>query len=405
MRLTTSITVNTGNQVMDDGGSIALSGFVFQLLGSAAEAFRIVRPPVANDAELEVMLVLESYGQDSLLSAGAESALSQFKYSALAAAIQPSELYEICIKLHQSITIAQENGWTGLRPQIVTNRDLSPVAKAMVAAAAAGNAHIELDRVERRVGHGKKARIEYKGRNADSNAQFKAILRSLRHVLLQQQEIHAVLNDRCAKFGMSETEAVDAAYRLCGLMVRQATEYPRRVSLAEMDAALTSDASPRLLRSKENKRAMEQHLKDFKDQNFKHPQTIQRKALCEQIMMADEALVVIEGRGGYGKSIASLLVLEEYVRLHDLPPPFVAFGYANTIERDWLQRRFQSWRASDQYLGESISDVVNRLRRTCSDSPYPYLVCTVDGLDECRSRDSEHIQSLFAVFHTRAPPK
>ncbi len=77
---------------MADGGVTALSGFLYQLLGSAA-----VLSQAASDRL--AVLQLEPSGEDALLSLASGKTLVQFKYSAAGRAIQPAELATILSKL------------------------------------------------------------------------------------------------------------------------------------------------------------------------------------------------------------------------------------------------------------------------------------------------------------------
>jgi len=77
-----SSSVRTARGVMD-GGVAALTGFCYQLLGSAAKLTSAGDEPVA-------LLHLEQSGQDALLSIAAEKTLLQFKHSSIGLSLSPT---------------------------------------------------------------------------------------------------------------------------------------------------------------------------------------------------------------------------------------------------------------------------------------------------------------------------
>jgi hypothetical protein len=122
----------------NDGGAWSLAGYIYQLLGSAAERISLDDAPSAPAGEASVRFFLEQHGQDAAVDDGRSTRLVQFKYSQSARPIQPKELAEILLALEKSSR--QARGYAGVGWQLVTNRPPSPTAERHLDVARRANA-------------------------------------------------------------------------------------------------------------------------------------------------------------------------------------------------------------------------------------------------------------------------
>jgi hypothetical protein len=108
-----------------DGGSAAMAGFVYQLLGSASALIEVVAEPAYDLGRAEI-LVLELAGQH----AGIGKRLIQFKYSSTPNTyeIRPSEFADIIRKLEAAQKVASNGGHKVTVLELRSNRRLSPHA-------------------------------------------------------------------------------------------------------------------------------------------------------------------------------------------------------------------------------------------------------------------------------------
>lgn len=111
----------------NDGRAWSLAGYIYQLLGSAAERVRLDEPSSAPGGEASVRVFLEQHGQDAAVDDGSNTRLVQFKYSQSARPIQPAELAEILLALEKSSKQVAPSA--RIRWQLVTNRPFSPTAE------------------------------------------------------------------------------------------------------------------------------------------------------------------------------------------------------------------------------------------------------------------------------------
>src|SRR5687767_13453253 len=111
----------------NDGGAWSLAGYIYQLLGSAAERVRLDDGPAAAAGDASLRFFLEQHGQDAAVDDERSARLVQFKYSQGARPIQPAELAQILLGLEKSSKLVR--GKANVRWQLVTNRPFSPTAE------------------------------------------------------------------------------------------------------------------------------------------------------------------------------------------------------------------------------------------------------------------------------------
>jgi hypothetical protein len=202
---------------MEDGGAVALSGFLYQLLGSAAGLASATADPLA-------ILYLEPSGEDALLSLTSGATLQQFKYSADRREIGPQELAEILLKLEN-----HDSGNSSWR--LSTNRPFSPGVNLLLPGASPDPKLL--------------ARIGLKNRSVIERCINKLNVDCLTFTALSEQ-----LSERGRRFGLTADEMQQGADRLVGSMMRIIRERNAGVAIdhAFLDRQLVGFPNPGRLR-------------------------------------------------------------------------------------------------------------------------------------------------------------
>lgn len=376
--------------LLDDSGAQALAGFFFQILGSASQAVDLLSHVDFKDHAVSacIWIGLEVLGQDNVAGTTGNpetvTEITQYKYSNSPASypIRPTELYEICMKLAASMEAATDLNLKGLKPVLVSNRQLSPESQQQLDAAKSNTPLASIDDVvEKKQG----ATTVCRGRTLVLNKSYRTLLSKIEYRPQGHADFIASLKARSKRFGVFDTEIADAVQRVAGGLVSCAAgPPPRQVSLAKLDAWLTGDADPVPLTATINAVRIRNTLEEARGSLQAEKVLIRREAL-EQIRRASNAaLIQLSGAGGCGKSVTALLALEELAVIEPLPPPFLAIGFAELIEGDWLGGLVCEWRNSSSLSlrNEGYHNTIQRLVIAADGSELPALVLVLDGLDE-----------------------
>lgn len=360
----------------NDGGAWSLAGYIYQLLGSAAE--RISLDEVASEpaGEASVRFWLEQHGQDAAVDDGITTWLVQFKYSQTARPIQPAELAEILVALEKSSKQVQRN--TGVRWQLVTNRRLSPTAER------------SRDRSGRPTGS-KKRRVSRSKK--ESAAQVIARLgRRLDVVRRDLDEFQSSLQAAAAAFGVEDDGVAGRVLDLLQTVATKAVDR-REVSLRALNRALAGYPNPKSIRLRDCQGDMRSALESGVQAKggIVLREAVERRAL-QPLLAQRAALAIVYGPGGCGKTLALFRALDQ--RLSD------AIGPAGMIVESprALGHVVGTWRNAPSSSG-SPTEALRQLRVANPDVRPPVLVLGFDGLDEVPDSERVEAEELIRHFH------
>jgi hypothetical protein len=360
----------------NDGGSWSLAGYIYQLLGTAAERVRLDESLSASGGEASVRVFLEQHGQDAAIDAGSTIRLVQLKYSQSARPIQPAELAEILLTLEKSSKQVARSA--GMRWQLVTNRPLSPTAKQ-----SHGLAGRTTSSRKRRASRSRK----------ESAAQVIARLGGRLEVHRRDlDQFQSSLEAAANAFGVDDD---GVAARVLDLLQAIAVKAPdrREVSLGALNRALAGYPNPKSIRfgdcQGELRSALESTVQTLGGIVLRD--AVDRRGL-QPLLAQRAALAIVYGPGGCGKTLSLFRALDQ--RLSD------AIGPAGMIVESprALGHVVGTWRNAPSLIG-SPTEALRRLRVANPDVRPPVLVLGFDGLDEVPDSERVEAEELIRHFH------
>lgn len=360
----------------NDGGAWSLAGYIYQLLGSAAERVTLDEPLSAPGEEASARVFLEQHGQDAAVDDGSTLRLVQLKYSQSARPIQPAELAEILLALERSSKQAAASA--KVRWQLVTNRPLSPTAERSYRAAGR-----TIGSRKRRASRSKK----------ESAAQVIARLRGRLDVFRRDlDQFQSSLQAAANTFGVDDD---GVAERVLGLLQAIAVKAPdrREVSLAALNRALAGYPNPRSIRLKDCKGDMRSALESAvrAQEGFLLRHAVERRGI-QPLLAQHAALAIVYGPGGCGKTLSLFRALDQ--RLSDAVGPA-----AMIFERPRaLGHVLDKWRNAPS-SDRSPTEALRQLRLANPDVRHPVLVLGFDGLDEVADSEWAEAVELIRHFH------
>ena len=360
----------------NDGGAWSLAGYIYQLLGSAAERISLDDAPSAPAGEASVRFFLEQHGQDAAVDDGRSNRLVQFKYSQSARPIQPKELAEILLALEKSSK--QARGYAGVAWQLVTNRPPSPTAER----------HLD---VARRANVSRKRRLTRSVKESPGHviARLGSRLDVTRRDL---DEFQSSLQAAAAAFGVEDDGVVGRVLDLLQTVATKAVGR-REVSLRALNQALAGYPNPKSIRLRDCQCDMRAALESAvqAQEGFILRDAVERRGL-QPLLAQRAALAIVYGPGGCGKTLSLFMALNQ--RLSD------AVGPAGMIvERPRaLGHVLDTWRNAPSSSG-SPTEALRQLRLANPDVRHPVLVLGFDGLDEVPDSERAEAVELIRHFH------
>lgn len=363
------------------GGYRALAGYVFQLLGSVAEAVRLVR--IAPDASvIEGTITLEQFGQDSFVCQVPGTNLSrftQYKHSLSGDKIQPDELREILERFVASVNLA------GLEISkchfvLATNRDPADWTKGLLSKqeqykndpSATNEAGLE-KQLWRKC---RKARPECANEMLE-------ILKTLEWQAIDEESMRETAASRAYELGVPRRDVDQQIQQTLGLFLdRVNSEAYRTIFRRELDDVLAGHSNARPLRCEASRTDQRRFIEDALDR-IHHKKSIARRGMVNDIAAAFLAfpLVLVVGDGGRGKSAGAWQSLLEQLHDENQAPDFVTGLHFGEFTENALVNQFARWRnQGPDKDGTTISNALERLSAGCRHSNL--LVLYVDGIDE-----------------------
>jgi hypothetical protein len=403
----------------NDGGQLALAGFLYQILGSASLAAEVFDGTPCHDGDIDTTFAivnLESRGQDAEIVSTNDTqrarTLVQFKYSGNPSRypVGPQDLVDILEGFRRSKVAADASDALATDFLLMTNRNLSDGAKSIVQAGESDQPDKLLDAIEETVNGEEK----YKGRTKRKTKQYQSIVKRLQIEVVNDDAYRTGLAARARDFGILQSEMPMAVNRLIGVFFqRAASPGNRAITASELDEALIGFTNPRRLTdSAVSERILEDVARQKK--RFMLPdKMLHREELFRHPALTSRALVIIHGAGGAGKTVAACQIIE--AALTEARPPFGAITSVESLSSSWISEVVSRWRNSQQpdHHAEQTDTAIQRLR-TASAGPPPILLLALDGIDEAgpipEYRAIGHILRFFADEDSRCqvehrPPK
>jgi hypothetical protein len=347
----------------NDGGIVALSGYLYQMLAVAGlrawgESAEGASPQ--HDALIAAVrganVCHETFGQDAaLIPSGLQSALQrgaalvQIKFSSQGTSeeIGDGELIDIANRLAKSAaTLTTEKKLAVSAYFLVTNRSLSTNAKALLPTVHGGNPPQKI---------GKKSQKQI-------NATTRAILDTLEYHVIALGGWTDTLTRFAHRYGVLPEEIDKGIERLVGKIFLNTplTTTARAVSFEDLYECFTRCKAPKLLtrNTQEAQSRIELHRLGAAANEGHH---VTRDVMRDiETACSNRAIIVFCGRGGSGKS-ASLNEWAHTVAKQD-SGPFLRASRAATVGDHWLENTVQEWRATPELANSSLFEVEERLK-------------------------------------------
>jgi hypothetical protein len=363
-----------------DGGRVALSGFLYQLLGTAGFLARDVHVrPAADDAALDASLCIandgarfeqEAHDQDALISlvngAPFDYVLLQFKFSGTQPlpTIGAAELGDIVAAFKRSYESMTQAGVSGDRILFVlaTNRTLGPSA----------------DKLRR-----------------TAQARGKEPLARLIVKPYVPREAIDRIKELGRRLGLTRDEVESGIRRVVGEMVTGLAD-GMRLTRKWMMQSLVITETPRIIDLEELADVMRDDHARFRRHREVPSATVRRAVHASLDGSLGAAIVLLRGGGGLGKTVLLSQVTQSAL---DPPGPsaYVAVETAQRMARNWLSLRIQKWRGV-VHEPEASELAFARLVTAAGADRRPVLWVGVDSIDEFRTAAPDAMLGLCELI-------
>lgn len=357
----------------NESGRYSLAGFVYQLVGTATEAFELLVE--GKDLEtLDQLLVIERFGQDSatLPKSGSSKKLrlTQYKFSSIDAIIEQSELRKILERL--LVSVENEGKQTSeFDFELVTNRRLSDDAKKWETAKKSGRKELS-----KCIQSSSNSRLE----NLDALCDLYPRLVYKRRTRKQLVES---LTEAAENLGVLAGEETEAGIEQILGHICQVVEAPggRSVHPPAIRSKLAGHPNACELFSDESIKMRQKALDAFQSEEADLP-IIQRTQL-EEIVEALQRypIVLLHGDGGNGKSVAMYSAVADCLREPNQPPGFGLIVRAMNCNAQHVMDEIAGWRGLGAHKdGQQFLTSFRRLEGAFKSKP-TLLIC-IDAVDE-----------------------
>lgn len=346
-----------GAKPSNDGGSWALLGFLYQLLGSAAVSLqrRSVRSGDINADFVQI----ERHGQDLVGHSRTQTNLVQFKYSETGRDIGPAELARILKAFERSAQqVHGKTIWI-----LKTNRPLNQKAIDFL-----------------------RGKTPKKGRDRKVALTIRKWNRRFRFTQSDLSDFRNDLIRRARDFGVDDLPRVPQ--RVVGFLneIASKPEGQRQIEEAALDAALAGYDRPLSINAADFD--CRRRLQDGLAEIAKHSrgpelsEAIPRSSVGKLLQEPTIALAVVWGPGGSGKTLSLLKALHDHIGEHArLAGALMPGAFPR---RQTLPVLVASWRATAGHAGapDSLDTALARIRIANEQTQRPVLLLALDGIDE-----------------------
>lgn len=354
-----------------DGGQAALAGYLYQMVGALGlKAWAHCEGIGQESPELSAILTVvcqtdlyhELWGQDAVLLASLglrpddQCVLIQYKYSRSpeSHSMTSGDLKEIAQSFRNSANLAHSSGHHVTGYVLVTNRRPSPNAQRATSV------------------------------SSDD------IVVNLRRVTIQLPDWFAKLDSFSKQHGCTDDESAQGIDRLIGQLVRQAgvgAGVP--VTVRDLVDAFTGCAEASKLTVESVAKQAVALLEGIRPSlGLMGTVPVHRRSLLDDISnsVAENALVVVAGTGGCGKSVS---LWQWALRRTSTPSvqsgSLAALSAANLLPNSWLSQLISGWAnlpPQHPRRTENADLALERLGFANQDLEMPILYLGLDGLDE-----------------------
>ena len=358
-----------------ESGRYSIAGFLYQIVGSASEGFRIAKH--ANE-EGEI-LELEQLGQDLVVRSAddANVRLIQFKYSSTNSIVNPNEMRKILQTFLDCLRNAKKN-IADCKFELRTNRELHPDTIPWF------EAKRKNERSNLRAAMGATSNSEINDLDTICD-----IFEKFTYHCLNDSDLHSTLVTAAAKLGMLESEIPDGVNRLVGFLAHKSAEAgDRRVSRTEIRSKFAGHPNACELFSVDSIKMQIKDLEDFQQDEACKSGDATKSPIVRRSRTADIVgailqypVVVVHGDGGCGKSIAVADALLSCLHDRQQPPGFCMISRADSTTPQRAISKIAKWRNCNQHSdGQNYSAAISRLKSSYNNSPV--LVMCFDAIDE-----------------------
>ena len=363
-----------------DGGSAALAGFLYQILGTwGFVAVKHITSPINQILSSLIAVKHEAHGQDAVLLGldfknVSKTVLVQFKYSSNPhSEIAPQELFEIATAFKVSSKTFFNN--EELSYVLTSNRQLSKNAQNLVKAAKMRKSHALLGNVPQK-----------KQRPMPKPAE-RHILANLRYINFGLPSLIQTLQNRCSQLGVLNSEVNRGINNIIGQLINTPPiSGHKKLTPAELDNSLVGELRARSLTRNDRAIEMRANVREFiKETNCRKPLLPRGVNELINAQTLGVALVLLHGPGGCGKSACLGSFLENLV-LASPPLRYVAVTQASNVNSAWITKTVAIWRGG--LPDTQVEVALERLEVAHNSSVRPVIILAVDGLDEACHRNS-----------------
>jgi hypothetical protein len=359
----------------DDGARNALLGYFFQFVATAATQIS----PIDRDAEgNESWAMVEEYGQDGATASASTIRLIQSKYSETESEIQPKEFSEILAGLARSAQRLPQPPGTTVQWVLLTNRPLSRESEHLYrdGELSPSGEGVSQEHIQTILGH--RERLDYE------------------RVTLEQAT--EKLAARARQFGEIDTSRVaDNVFTLLRKITLQ-PQRTRRLRMEDLDAAIAGRPNPQVLFGPNSyaRRRDDLATRAEDQRGVRIEDAIPRRAIERIFGMEDDALFVITGLGGSGKTLSLLKAMHGWSG--EGGPLCGAMGPGLDLGKQALDKMIADWRGTSADTPESIAEALERIRVASPGDCRFIFALGLDGIDETPQPD--HVASaIVRYFH------
>lgn len=394
-----------------DGGTRALSGFLYQAIGALGMvAVDDCRGLAAYDPELTALLAVvkegvaqfEAFDQDvAFRELGLDRRsclLVQFKYSRLAPprSIAPAELSEIVKSLKAGRERAEALGHADFGYALVTNRPLTDDSRQSLS-----TRPTKLSRSP--------------ARQIETEIREKLLVVSTGSVQLWETALERFAHS----YGVEGSEYEGGVDTLIALLVRKSGQgLGPTIRKQDLVRAFTKHEDARELTSGAVVEVSRPSVSRFRNGLGLHGGEPVRRQVLRKISQAasEHALVVLSGLGGVGKTVALWQWEKAQVDAGD-SGAFTEICRAREARRSWISDIVANWRGFPPSEGQPVDRpdrAVRRLLVANPDATRPILHVALDGLDEDMGRhgQEQNVREIVDWFwrqdeqtpHREGPP-